>query len=163
MNWFNSNIFTLLCELLRCEELAEKCYFGRSEIKGSQYYIKKLGKVWDIPQDVSDEIFGLVWPTPATSKPLNIKVIYVVSHSWYGQIMYGSFWWYTQWESGIRTLSGWLFIENSYYSIRKDRAVSFDKSNTFLRVPHTLGARIKVWKYSNSIWCLVWLNIKNNH
>ena len=45
-----------------------------------QYYIKKLGKVWDIPQDVSDEIFGLVWPTPATPKPLNIKVIYVVSH-----------------------------------------------------------------------------------
>ena len=27
------------------------------------------------------------WPTPATPRPLNIKVIYVVSHSWYGQII----------------------------------------------------------------------------
>ena len=67
------------------------------------YYTKNLGKVWDIPQDVSDEIFfsriGIVkgayfvkyvpnfqvdGPSSATHKSLTIKVVYLVNHSWYG-------------------------------------------------------------------------------
>ena len=31
--------------------------------------------------------FKIGWPAPATPRALNIKAVYVVSHSWYGQII----------------------------------------------------------------------------
>ena len=64
------------------------------------HYIKNQGKVRDLPQDVSDEIFfskiGILsakvytkkvpnfeidWPTPGTLRPLTVKGVYLVNHS----------------------------------------------------------------------------------
>ena len=69
------------------------------------HYIKNQTKVWDLPQDVSDEIFfskigmewgtyfskkvpnfQIVWPTPAMPRALTVKGVYVVSHSCYEQL-----------------------------------------------------------------------------
>ena len=41
------------------------------------YFVKKVPK------------FEIGWPAPATPRALNIKAVYAVSHSWYGQIYGG--------------------------------------------------------------------------
>ena len=47
----------------------------------------KIGIMWGTYFVKKVPNFEIGWPAPVTPRALNIKAVYVVSHSWYGQII----------------------------------------------------------------------------
>ena len=50
-------------------------FFSKIGILWGTYFVKKVPN------------FEIVWSAPATPRALNIKAVYVASHSWYGEII----------------------------------------------------------------------------